>query len=152
MASSIKNWELPVAFYFQVFMQGREFNFKEVSGLTSEMETETIVEGGNNNYHYTVPKYVKHNNLVLKRALKPYYRDDVKWLTSFFNGSLTFPVSTLFVTVNLLNMNGRPLYSWNCHNAYPVKWETDALDSEKNSILIESLELAYTELERIPCQ
>lgn len=152
MAAKAKDWELPVAFYFQVLMQGTEFSFKEVSGLTTELETETITEGGNNDYSYVVPKQVKHGNLVLKRALKPLNQDEVKWLSTFFNGSLTFPVSTVSITINLLQKDGKPLYSWNCHNAYPVKWETEPLDSEKNNILIETLEFTYTTIERVPCQ
>lgn len=143
---------MPVAFYFQVLMQGKEFSFKEVSGLSTELETETITEGGNNDFSYIVPKNIKHNNLVLKRALKPFNRDDVKWLSSFFNGSLTFPIATVSITINLLDSKGIPIYSWNCHNAYPVKWETEPLDAEKNSILIETLELTYTTIERMPCQ
>lgn len=150
--SKKNDWELPVAFYFQVLMQGQEFPFKEVSGLTTEIETETIIEGGNNDYHYVVPKYVKHGNLILKRALKPLKQKDVKWIASFFNGSLVYPISTISVTVNLLNKDGVPIYSWNCHNAYPVKWETEVLDSEKSTILLESLELTYSSLERVPCQ
>lgn len=146
------NWDLPVAFYFQVLMQGTEFSFKEVSGLTTELETETISEGGNNDAVYVVPKNVKHGNLVLKRALKPFNRDDVKWLSSFFNGSISFPIVTISITVNLLRSDGTPVYSWNCHNAYPVKWETEPLDSEKNNVLIETLELTYTSIERVPCQ
>jgi len=148
----IINWDLPVAFYFQVLMQGAEFSFKEVSGLTTELETETIIEGGNNDYQHLVPRHVKHGNLILKRALKALNREDVQWIASFFNGSLVFPISTVLVTINLLDREGEPIYSWNCHHAYPVKWETDVLDSEKNSVLIESLELTYTYLERIPCQ
>jgi len=146
------NWELPVAFYFQVLMQGVEFSFKEVSGLTSELETETIMEGGNNDMVYKVPTRIKHNNLQLKRALKPFNTDDMKWLSSFFNGSLVYPIPTISITINLLRHDGTPVYSWNCHNVYPVKWETEALDSEKNKVLIESLELVYTNIERVPCQ
>ena len=146
------NWDLPVAFYFQVIMQGSEFSFREISGLTTELETETITEGGNNDFAFTVPKNVKHTNLVLKRALKTFNKDDVKWLSSFFNGSLTFPIETISITVNLLKHDGEPIYSWNCHNVYPVKWETEPLNSEKNEVLIETLELTYTSMERIPCQ
>lgn len=146
------NWELPVAFYFQVLMQGAEFSFKEVSGLTSELETETISEGGNNDTVYVVPKNIKHSKLLLKRALQPFNLDDVEWLSSFFNGSITFPIPTISITINLLRNDGTPVYSWNCHNVYPVKWETEPLDAEKNSVLIETLELTYLTIERLPCQ
>jgi phage tail-like protein len=145
------NWDIPVAFYFQVLIQNGDFAFKEVSGLSTEFETETIVEGGNNDYVHVVPKNVKHGNLVLKRALKPVKKDDVVWLSSFFYG-LKFPISTVSITINLLQRDGTPVYSWNCENAYPVKWEVDGLDAEKNSVLIETIELAYSKIERVPCR
>jgi len=50
--------------------------------------------------------------------------------------------------VSLLEKEGKPIYTWSCANAYPVKWEVESLDSEKNSVLIESLEMAYTTLKR----
>lgn len=152
MTASVKNWDLPVAFYFQVFIFGVEFSFKEVSGLGTEMETETITEGGLNDYVHVVPKHIKHGNLVLKRALKANLRGDVMWLMSVLDGGLHFPVLTTLVVVNLLNKNGMPLYSWACADAYPVKWEVEALDAERNSVLIESLELTYTTIRRMPWQ
>ena len=39
-------WELPVAFYFQVKIGNEEFAFKEVTGLSAEIETEPVKEGG----------------------------------------------------------------------------------------------------------
>lgn len=146
------NWDIPVAFYFQVKIQGSEFAFKEVSGLGSELETENIMEGGNNDYVHVVPKNVKHNNLVLKRALKAINRDDVVWISSFFNGSIRYPIATVSIIINLLQKDGTPVYSWNCTNAYPVKWEVESLESDKNSVLIENLEFSYSTMERIPCR
>jgi len=148
----IFNWDIPVAFYFQVKIHGGDFAFKEVSGLSSELETETIIEGGNNDYVHVVPKNVKHSNLVLKRGLKAVNKDDVVWISSFFNGSIRYPITTVSITINLLQKDGTPVYSWNCNNVYPVKWEVESLDSEKNSVLIETLELSYTTIERIPCR
>lgn len=148
----IFNWDIPVAFYFQVKIQEGDFAFKEVSGLSSELETETIIEGGNNDYVHVVPKNVKHSNLVLKRGLKAVNKDDVVWISSFFNGSIRYPITTVSITINLLQKDGTPVYSWNCNNVYPVKWEVESLDSEKNSVLIEILELSYTTIERIPCR
>lgn len=72
-----------VAFYFQVDFIKMKVNtkkekeedsresleFKEVSGLSRDMETETIYEGGSNNMEYKLPKRIKYHNLILKKSL-----------------------------------------------------------------------------------
>ncbi|WP_430406312.1 phage tail protein [Fluviicola sp.] len=62
-----QTWELPVAFYFQVKIGNEEFAFKEVTGLSAEIETESVKEGGMNEFTYLLPKQLKHGNLSLKR-------------------------------------------------------------------------------------
>jgi len=133
------SWEIPVAFYFQVTLENQEYAFKEVSGLTTEMETEAIQEGGVNNYVHLLPKKMKHTNLVLKRALQPIQQADVKWIKSILEGDLQLNISTKSILVKLLNHEGTAIYTWSCENAYPIKWEIENLDSEKNSVLIETL-------------
>jgi len=143
------SWEIPVAFYFQVTLENQEYAFKEVSGLTTEMETEAIQEGGVNNYVHLLPKKMKHTNLVLKRALQPIQQADVKWIKSILEGDLQLNISTKSILVKLLNHEGTAIYTWSCENAYPIKWEIENLDSEKNSVLIETLEFAYAQLKRL---
>lgn len=143
-----QKWELPVAFYFQVKIGNEEFAFKEVSGLSAEMETEPIPEGGVNDYVHLLPKQIKHGNLVLKRALMPTKRNDVVWIKKILEGDFSVAIQPRDVIVNLLGADGTPIYTWSCSRAYPVKWEVDTLDAEKNSVLIETLELAYTTIKR----
>lgn len=148
------NWNLPVAFYFKVEFQGEpkigELAFKEVSGLTIEVETETFREGGVSSYEHKLPKGVKHPNLTLKHAL---HKMDVlnevifdKWLKSVFKSDFTQPVQLRDIIVKLLDANGNPLKTWTCKDAYPVKMETDSFESEKNQVAIETLEFSYQEL------
>lgn len=144
-----KKWELPVAFYFQVTIGNQEYAFKEVSGLTTEMETEAVQEGGVNSHVHLLPKKMKHNNLVLKRALHPIQQADVKWIQRILEGNFELLISTKSILVKLLDSEGTAIYTWSCQNAYPVKWEVENLDSEKNSVLIETLEFAYSQLKRL---
>jgi phage tail-like protein len=142
-------WDLPVSFYFRVKIGNDEFAFKEVSGLSVEMQTESISEGGVNNFTHLLPKQIKHSNLVLKRALVPLKTSEVKWIQRILEGDLSLMVSTRTITVQLLNSEGSTIYTWTFQNAYPVKWEVGSLDSEKSNILIESLEFAYTTIKRL---
>jgi len=141
-------WSLPVAFYFQVEVGGEEYAFKEVSGLDTEMDVETIREGGANDFEYKVPKQIKHSNLVLKRAQIPLDSALIYWVKNILEGDLFLPIQPKDIQINLLNSESVPMYSWTCSRAYPVKWSVDSLDAEKNSVLIESLEFAYTTLKR----
>lgn len=141
-------WELPVAFYFEVKIGDIECAFKEVTGLSAELETESVKEGGVNEYTYLLPKQVKHGNLSLKRALSPLSDSELSWIKQILEGDFSVPIETRSIIVNLLGKDGTPIYTWTCANAYPVKWEIGGLDSQSNNILIETLEFAYTTLKR----
>ena len=122
--------------------------FKEISGLSSEMELETIHEGGTNDFEYKLPKHVKHNNLVMKRSMNV-NANFVNWINNTLYNNFSRPVNMRDITISLLNKNGESIYTWVCTKAYPVKWEVEPLDSEKNSVLIESVEFAYKVLKRL---
>jgi phage tail-like protein len=141
-------WDLPVAFYFSVFIDGIELPFKEVSGLSVEMETENIREGGVNDFEHKLPKQIKQRNLVLKRALAPLSSNDVKWIRQWLECDFSIFPATKNIVVSLLDADGNPKSSWTCTCAYPVKWEAESFDSEKNSLAIESLEFVYQKLIR----
>ncbi|WP_199119184.1 phage tail protein [Pedobacter sp. ASV28] len=142
-------WELPVSFYFSVKIGNEEFAFKEVSGLSAQVETESISEGGVNNFTHLLPKQIKHANLVLKRALVPLSSTGVKWIQRILEGDFVLLISTKTITIQLLNDQGTAIYNWSCENAYPIKWQVETLDSEKNVILIETMEFAYSQLRRL---
>lgn len=167
-----KDWKIPLSFYFQVNIGKSEIAFKEVSGLSTEMELETIQEGGVNEYEHRLPKQVKHGNLILKRALMPVSNNEVvEWISevlekaSFFNIegrklplTRTIQVTLLYVESKDVVKNGKivkteykttPIYKWECADAFPVKWEAETLDAEKSSVLIESLEFTYSTLKRL---
>jgi len=144
------HYQLPVSFYFKVIIDkvNIPLSFKEVSGLTAEMELENVQEGGVNNYEHKLPKHVKHSNLVLKRALQPVKNQDVQWIKHILQGDLTQAIIPRNIQIQLMDPNGKPMYTWLCTKAYPVKWEVESLDSEKNSVLIENIEFAYATLIR----
>ena len=141
-------WLLPVAFYFEVMFDNTKLSFKEVSGIQTEMELEEITEGGVNNYTHSLPKRIKHGNLVLKRALCTTKYTDVVWIRNILEGENMNMINPKNILISLLNVEGKTIASWSCQRAFPVKWNLDALDSEKNSVLIETIEFSYTKLIR----
>ncbi|NET31550.1 MAG: phage tail protein [Cyanothece sp. SIO1E1] len=146
----------PVSFFFEVIFQGEgldqevvETRFQSVTGLTAELQTESLKEGGENRFEYVLPTRAKYNPLVLKRGL---VKDSkmVKWCT---DAILDFDIRPMNLLVNLLHVKRQnsakpptgiePLMSWKVINAWPRKWSVSEFDAEKSSVAIESLELNY---------
>lgn len=144
---------LPVAFYFKLSFSGIsrsvDASFKEVSGITMEMGTEEITEGGNNSFKHKVPTSVKFSNLVLKRGLVPKNSQLVDWCVNTLDAGLSAQLETKDITVSLLDSNGASLNSWTFYNAWPVKWSATNLNSMSNEVLIESLEFVYSHFEKV---
>lgn len=136
------------AFHFKVVFDPRSLifdtSFQEVSGIGSEIETEPLVEGGENRFVHQLPKGVKHPNLVLKRGLAGRTSQLVRWCLAALEGGLSKPIEPQMVFVMLMNEKSIPLAIWSFANAYPVHWETEGLNSMKNDLAIEKIELVYS--------
>lgn len=141
----------PAAFYFKVVFAGsqRDTSFQEVSGLSSSMETESFLEGGENRFTHQLPKGTKHPNLVLKRGLADAGSPLVSWCREVLENGLSSGITTQTVLLHLLDEKGSPLASWSFERAFPVKWQAEPFNSTKNSVAIESIELSYTYSTRV---
>ena len=146
----------PVGFHFNVELSGvsgmddSEQRFQEVSGLSFEIETETIREGGENRFEYKLPKRAKYPNLVLKRGMLP-GTAFLDWFKSAMNTYFTVPVydfKPADITVTLMDESDEAIAVWNVKQAYPVKWAVSDLKAMDNAIMIETIELAYQYFER----
>ncbi|SFA98914.1 conserved hypothetical phage tail region protein [Collimonas sp. OK607] len=153
MSSLFSNVYPPSAFYFKVVFgatQGlTDTSFQEVSGMSAEIETETVVEGGENRYVHTLPKGVKHPFLELKRGIAPLSSPLVVWCKSVFELGFMTPVVAQPIVVQLLDEKQLPLRVWSFANAYPVKWEVENFGSTKNEVAIEKIVLSYTYSNRL---
>ena len=94
----------PVAFYFKLSFGGvatlLDASFKEVSGISMEIGTEEIAEGGNNSYKHRVPTSTKYPNLVLKRGLVPIASTLISWCEDTFGGGLATTIKTKTIMVS----------------------------------------------------
>lgn len=142
----------PVAFYFKVVIGdslGSETSFQEVSGLSVEMETENVKEGGENTFTWELPKGIKHGTLDLKRGLLNSESALYQWCYETLERSFANPINPLPVQVMLMNADGVALNTWFFTNAFPVKWSASELNSTKNDIVVESVSLRYSNMWRI---
>ncbi|SHJ38774.1 phage tail protein [Aquimarina spongiae] len=134
----------PVGFHFKVEFQDIEnrtndHQFQSVSGLSVDLETEEIAEGGENRFKHKIPVRTKYPNLVLKRGL---LIDSglIEWCKKAIED---FEIQPINLTIKLLNEKHEPLLTWNVVHAYPVKWTVEDFNAEENKLSIESLELSY---------
>jgi|SRR5450830_68559 len=143
----------PSAFHFKVAFAATlgltDTSFQEVSGISAEVDTETVVEGGENRYVHTLPKGVKHPNLELKRGIAPLLSPLVIWCRSVFEMDFITPVVAQPIVVLLLDESKMPIRVWSFANAFPVKWEVENFNSTKNEVAIEKIVLSYTYSNRL---
>ncbi len=134
----------PVGFHFKVEVDGlppndNDVRFTEVGGLSVELATEEVAEGGENRFIQKYPVRAKYPELVLKRGLL-LNSEVVSWARACIENLEIVPHT---VYVKLLNDEHQPLLTWNLANAYPTRWSVSDLNSTSNAVVVESLQLFY---------
>jgi len=138
------NFYPPVGFHFKVEVLGaskidNDVRFTDVSGLSVEMGSEEVAEGGENRFIQKYPARAKYSELVLKRGLLV-NSDLVKWVRECIED---YKISPKNIDVKLLNEEHQPLMTWHLVNAYPTKWAVSDFGATNNAVVIESLQLFY---------
>ncbi|MEO5889180.1 MAG: phage tail protein [Ferruginibacter sp.] len=142
-------YNAPVSFHFRVKIYGydsdsNDLRFQDVGGLTAEINIEELVSGGENTVSYRLPTRVKYGNLVLKRGMLK----DSKLIEWFRNAIEEFEFAPANVEVSLLNENNQAVTHWIFTQAYPVKWVIADFSATGNTLVVETIELAYQYFQR----
>lgn len=143
----MNNINYPVVFYFGLSFEGQDAAFQEVSGISKEIGIEEVASGGENRFKYKLPTITTNTNLVLKRGMIPTGSKLLQWCAECLDSTFSAPITTKDITVSLFDQNGQVQVKWIFYNAYPIKYLVSDLHSQKNEILIETIELAYTYFE-----
>ena len=138
------NYYPPVGFHFKVEILGlppndNDVRFTEVSGLSVEMGSEEISEGGENRFIQKYPTRAKYPELVLKRGLLLNSKI-IDWILQCIENLDIQPKN---IDIKLLNEEHQPLLTWHVVNAYPTKWALSDLNASNNAVVIESLQFFY---------
>jgi phage tail-like protein len=120
-----------------------DIRFQNVRGLSATVETTPLKEGGQNLYTHKLPERVSYENLVLERG----FVIGSPLNLEFDDAMSLFKFAPSNVLVTLLGESKVPLAAWLFLKAYPVKWATGDLDASKTDVLIDTLELAYTQMQ-----
>ena len=133
----------PVGFHFLVEFIGlsdhADTRFIEVGGLTVEMGSEEVIEGGENRFVQKYPTRAKYPELVLKRGL---LKSSSVW--DWVRQCLVdYQIEPKSLDIKLLNDAHEPLTTWHVVGAWPTRWSVSDLNANNNAIAVESLQLAY---------
>ena len=144
--------ELVLGFRFGVFFfaggvipNPLDIRFQKVSGLSSEVGVLPKTEGGQNLYTHQLPERVTHGNLVLSRGMVVGSPLNIEFEAAL--GFFQFAPSNVMVTV--FSEESVPLAAWLFLKAFPVKWATSDLDADQKTVVIDTMELAYTRMQRV---
>ena len=134
----------PVGFHFRVDVLGlppneHDIRFTEVSGLSVELATEEVAEGGEHRFVQKYPTGSKYPELVLKRGLLA-SSQIVSWIRRCVEELRIEPKN---VDVQLLDDQHQPLMTWHLVRAYPTRWAVTDLSATSNAVVIETLQLFY---------
>jgi phage tail-like protein len=120
-------------------------SFTEVAGLELEVATETVEEGGENQFVHKLPGRISWPNLRLKRGI---IESDsfFAWVqkssgNGFAQGGNKLQRTTAAVV--LMSSDGDRLRRWNLVDAFPVKWTGPTFAAGGSEGLTEELEIAH---------
>lgn len=141
----------PIGFHFRVVfhldgVEETDTRFQEVSGFTAELGIEEVQEGGENRFVHRLPTRAKYGNLVLKRG----WLTDSQLIDWCRDAIENFEFTPITVDVTLLNEEHQPVSeTLSFTRTWPVKWSVSDFKAQENSIVVETLELAYNYFTRI---
>ncbi|KQT17916.1 glycerol acyltransferase [Chryseobacterium sp. Leaf404] len=121
--------------------------FQSVSGLKVTMDTESVIEGGQNRFKHSLPTRSGYQDLILKRGLGTDISGISMWCAQALEDFVFSPAN---LTVSLLNEKGNPVKVWYVSHAIPLSYEIADFNAEESKIVIETMTLRYNFFKEIP--
>jgi phage tail-like protein len=146
MATSPGGYYPPVGFHFKVEFVGigndNDTRFQSVAGLNVEYDTESFKEGGENRFEHKLPVRSKYPDLSLKRGMLTDSKV-IKWVLGILHDRDFINNKPVTINVQLLNEKHEQIKRWEIIDAWPKKWSVSDFNAQENSIVVETLDLAY---------
>ena len=113
--------------------------FRDVSGLSVTLDTEDVIEGGENRFVHKLPVRTKYSELTLKRGL---FKNSllIQWCRKAIEDFIFLPTD---ISIMLLNEKHSYIMKWNVVHAYPTHWSVSDFSAMENSIVVETLKFNY---------
>lgn len=119
--------------------------FATVTGLQVSVQTEDLVEGGQNGFTRKLPSRMEWPNIVLSRGL--IQSDNLfDWLSKTSGEGFAAAGNKLqrcTGAITALASDGSRLRAWNLSGCFPVRWKGPEFNVTSNDALSEELEIAH---------
>lgn len=131
------------SYSFEVSLDGIKFSFSKIENISSSIDIDTIVDGGNNNAPVILRKPKTNPDvLVLQKGMYTSMKD-----CSF----ALLKEGTKIGSINISVLrNGSTVRMFFITNGVIVKREFSPLDSLESAVMIECLQIVHTGLTEIP--
>jgi phage tail-like protein len=116
----------------------KEAVFTEVSGLSVEVSTEDMNEGGNNEYVHKFIGRTKIGNITLKQGMTK-SQDFLKWVMDVSQGK----IKRKNISVVMYDLEGKQVQRWNFLEAVPIKWTGAQFQASGNGAAVETFEFVH---------
>jgi len=133
-------WPVP-KFHFKATIGDKgEIAFQEISGLDAEFD---VIEyrAGNSVDFSTVkmPGLRKGSDVTLKKGM---FKSDSS-LYTYFNETKMNTIARQTVTIQLLDEEHNPMFTWTLKNAFPMKVSGTDLNAQNSEVAVEEIVLAH---------
>lgn len=144
-----------LGFRFKVTFNGIAGNvscpFQTVSMLSVTNKSVLIVDGGDNAKEYKLPTKHKFKDVKLVRGLMTNNIQLLRWLDNLGLDE-SGRIKTAIVVIELLSTNNLnqiiTIEKWSLYDCFPTSFSLGEFNSQKNSIVLETITLAYSKYER----
>ena len=109
--------------------------FTEVTGLSMQIEVDSIKVGGVNDHEHKLLKGTKYSDITLKRGLIDY--DLWTWFQKTACGDEAIKREN--GSISLCDHLGNVVFTWSFFEALPIKWDGPALNAASSTVATESL-------------
>ena len=133
-------WPVPMFHFMVTFGSRGEIAFQEVSGLDTEYDVIEYRAGNSPEFtNIRMPGLKKHSDVTLKKGM---FKDD----TSLFEYFASVKMNTIAretVTIQLLDEEHKPMFTWTLKNAFPKKVTGASLNAKTSEAAMEEIVLTH---------
>ena len=129
--------DLVTNYRFRVWIENQEVSFSKVSGLNMEVKTRMISKAGTSQITAVPSK----NPRILKLQ-RGAYKDGISLLDKLRPGMYL----EQGIIIAVLGRSGEIVMEYAVDNAFVSKWEISDIDALSGQVLIDTFEVAYTDL------
>ncbi|MEL6393560.1 MAG: phage tail protein [Bacteroidota bacterium] len=133
-------WPVPKFHFKVIFGNIGEASFQEVSGLDSDADVIEYRAGNSTTFSpVRMPELAKVTDVTLKKGLVKNDGALLSWLSEIRINTIKRET----VTIQLLDEEHNPLFTWTLKNAWPMKVTGTDRDTHHNEVVIEEMILAH---------